>query len=601
MMLYVLTSTASLLPQRLGAPQQQRSHARRAAIRTSDILATESSSFATAAEILKAQKEASKTAKLLADAVKLEDYAAAGRLSADLKAYRAADPIFTLREQLAAAIQAEDFAAAKEVQSQLNLLRATRPGLLWRNELLVLTAGGKSLVLVSGDGSSDAQPRTLYSAPPGAILQQPCWSPCGERVAVSEVVPSGSSSRVVVFSARDGRELASAPTPPAFFVYYSPAGDLVTFLHAEPNLKAGSPTLVLGALDVESGKASYVAPGGPMYYALSTEPGSLLLHNGFLSEISYTPDLLQGKEGPPPKTLCAKPANFRAPCLMGDASRHAVYIEEGGALVALEIASGERAKLHALGDGDALLVASPDACSLLVLHAVPVADGTFTQELLLLQAGTPEDLVAPEPPAGSSVVALPSCRVAHRLDPAAAASTLCAFFSPDGSKLLCLEAPQRLESAGDDPKDSAEQGGRMRLAWAVWELRDKGEPPVRRAFDPFVPAAHFLRTVVPFFDQYALAQCTPWAPDSSGWCYVTVDGGLRVQRLESESSDAGGGAGGASATLLDTSAMGLTGGVLASPTPDQLAKAAELGLLVVAPDAEALEAPQADLALWSPC
>ena len=105
-------------------------------------------------------------------------------------------------------------------------------------------------------------------------------------------------------------------------------------------------------------------------------------------------------------------------------------------------------------------------------------------------------------------------------------------------------------------------------------------------------------TVTPFFDQYALAKCTPWAPDSSGWCYVTADGGVKVQRLESEPGGAGEGS---SATKLDTSAMGLTGGVLASPTPEQLAKAAQLGLLVLAPDAEALEAPQADLALWSPC
>ena len=91
--------------------------------------------------------------------------------------------------------------------------------------------------------------RARYTARPGAILQQPCC-----RRAACRCERGGakrSTSRVVVLSARDGSEVASAPTPPVFFVYYSPADDVVTFLHAEPNLKAGSPTLVLGALDDE--------------------------------------------------------------------------------------------------------------------------------------------------------------------------------------------------------------------------------------------------------------------------------------------------------------------------------------------------------------
>ena len=588
---------------------QQRVSPRTERIRTSRLAAAD---FAPVSEIVAAQKRAAQTASALAEAVKVEDYATAGRLKEELKAHRAADPVYTLREQLAQAVKREDFSAAQELQSQLDLLREARPGLLWRNEVLVLTAGGKALSLVSGDGGPDATPRTIYAARPGALLQQPCWSPCGERIAVSEVVPSSDTSRVLVLSARDGSEVASAPTPPVFFLYYAPSGDVVTFLHAEPNLRAGSPTLVMGALDVARSKASYVAPGGPLYYSLSKAPGGILIHNGFLSEITYSPDLLQSsqantqaaaaeapKTAATPMTLCSSPASFRAPSLLGEDSSHAVFIESGGALVAVELATGERSKLYELGGGDALLVASPDACSLLVMHAVKQPDGTFSQELLLLQAGPPEELVDPQPSSGAdATIALPSCRVAHRLDASAASATLCAFFSPDGKKLLCLEAPQRLESAGDDPKDSVEQRGRMRLMWTVWMLRDKGKPPIRRAFDPFVPSAHFLRSVVPFFDQYALASCSPWGPDSRSWCYATADGTVKVQRLEDDSSDAGGGSAG---RPLDTSALDLAAGVLASPTTEQLAKAAELGLLVVAPDAETLEAPEADLVLWSLC
>jgi len=247
------------------------------------VSATYATEFAPISEIIAAQKGATRTARSLAAAVAKEDYAAAARLSAELKAQRSADPLYTLRGELAKAIAVEDFSAASALQSQLKRLRETRPGLLWRNELLVLTAGGQSLVLLSGDGDPDAPPRVLYTARSGTTLQQPCWSPCGDRVAVSEVDPSGNRSRVLVVSASDGAELASAPTPPVFFIYYSPAGDVVTFLHAEPNLAPGGPSIVLGALDVASGKARYVAPGGPLYYALSTLPGAILMHNGFLS------------------------------------------------------------------------------------------------------------------------------------------------------------------------------------------------------------------------------------------------------------------------------------------------------------------------------
>ena len=271
---------------------------RRAAIIASEPL------FAPVSEILAAQRAAATTAKALERAVSREDYAAAGKLAAELKEYRSADPLYTLRGALTSAVKSEDFSAAQEIQSQLQLLKETRPGLLWRNEVLLLTSGGKALVLLAGDGST-TKPRTLYEARPGAILQQPCWSPCGERVAVSEVDPRGDSSRVLVLSARDGTEVASAPTQPAFFVYYSPSGEFVTFLHAQPNLTPGGPTLVLGSLDVATSVARTVAPGGPLFYALSKDPGAILMHNGHLKEVSFSSDLLLSGSSESWRALCA--------------------------------------------------------------------------------------------------------------------------------------------------------------------------------------------------------------------------------------------------------------------------------------------------------
>ena len=66
---------------------------------------------------------------------------------------------------------------------------------------------------------------------------------------------------------------------------------------------------------------------------------------------------------------------------------------------------------------------------------------------------------------------------------------------------------------------------------------------------------------------------TPWAPDSSSFCYATADGTVLVQQLDGPAPSSG---------------------------PSGLALA-ELGMLALAPDAEALDAPEADLAIWSPC
>ena len=77
----------------------------------------------------------------------------------------------------------------------------------------------------------------------------------------------------------------------------------------------------------------------------------------------------------------------------------------------------------------------------------------------------------------------------------------------------------------------------------------------------------------PFFDQYAQA-LSPWSPDSSHFCFATADGKVCVQSVE-----------GATASLdASRSALG-----------------AQLGMVQLAPDAEVVDAPDADLVVWSPC
>ena len=71
--------------------QLTRVPAQPAAIRSASIIATEA--FAPTAEILAAQKGASKASRALAEAVAREDYAAAAKWSLQLKGLRNKDPL----------------------------------------------------------------------------------------------------------------------------------------------------------------------------------------------------------------------------------------------------------------------------------------------------------------------------------------------------------------------------------------------------------------------------------------------------------------------------------------------------------------------------
>ena len=120
-------------------------------VRTPQIIAladsTDDAEFLPADIILANQRSARHTARELAAAVSREDYASAAKLKEELALLHAADPIHTLRAELADALSREEYDAAASTQQQLARLRETRPGILWRDEVLVLGAEGKSLHL----------------------------------------------------------------------------------------------------------------------------------------------------------------------------------------------------------------------------------------------------------------------------------------------------------------------------------------------------------------------------------------------------------------------------------------------------------------------
>ena len=505
--------------------------------------------------LLGLQREQRAVARKMERAASAEDYAAAATLKGELSALQQQDPVFQLRSALREAVRNEDFSAAAKAHAALSRLRARRPTLLWRDQLLVLHQGGRSLGLYPGSAASvdgagaQAEGRTIYTAPQGSTLQQPTWSPDGESIAVSEV--GEASSRVLVLSC-EGDELASAPTPACFYLQFSPDGSALTFLHAEPNLVPGGPTLVLGALELRGarrGAARYVRPGGPLFYAIgAAESRPLLTHNGFLGELAISDELGEGD-----RTVLATfdgPPDFRAPLLSPDGT-HALYVR-AGEVVSQRVDGGDAEVLVSLGaDVDHVsLHLSPDGRALAVLSSRPVGEGggelRFEHELRLLRAPTAEAMLS-----GTGE------RDAKQLPSTVA---LCCWWSPDSKSLLCLEGAL---GGGAAPR-------RLRAAWCVWTLSERdddggGKPPVRRSFDPFTPSDRFVRTVLPFADQYAQA-VTPWSPDSSAFVYVAASGDVRVQRL------------------------------------DEPLAAGPLGLLV-APDAETVDGVEGggEAAFWSPC
>ena len=570
--------------------------------------------FPSERQILEAQKAARQAAVALKDAVAREDYISAAALKLSLAELRAADPVFTLRTALKNALDSEDYNLAQAMQTTLAKLRAQRPSLLWRDEMLVLASSGRALHILDAHGAS----RLVYAAPDAGVLRVPAWAPDGEAVAVSEVFvgPDGSrKSRVVVVSASDGTVRATCETPqPVFYLAWVPSSGTVTFLHMPEVPSMGGPTLLLGALDVPTGESREIIPGGPLFFNMDAE-GTVLMHNGFSGEVSAF-ELRLGGDDHPRCILSTAPGRFRSPCLLpalGNRMRpFAAYVESEGHIVCTELTkdgdgklvAGQRTTIHYLAKNTEYtsLVASTDGTKLAVLRSHASADAP---ELLLLHAATPASLVSaapnsggpargliealadatavaagePEGPAasdggdgGEGTPGSPEGRAVHALPPASERmATLCAFFSPDSTKLLCLDADI---GAGAEDKPSG-----LRSVWTVWELSREpgafGDAPVRRTFDSFQPSEHFLRSIVPFADQFATT-LTPWSPDSTAFCFVAADGTTRVQYVD----------------------IPPRGGSTSSNAPSGLG---ELDSLAITPAAEILDGPEADLAIWSPC
>ena len=202
---------------------------------------------------------------------------------------------------------------------------------------------------------------------------------------MSEVstAPSPSSPSRVVVPPLETARAHGRPNAARLLHYWSPDNKFVTF-QMRSRMNVGGPSPCSGAGTCKRG--GRICPGGPLFYAIgrgrdegdaneaSSVAGAdaassgdadkgecgdgngspalptLLLNNGFLKEVSYA-QALGGRQS---IRLSENPATFRAPCLIsvddgrGCHRQHAVFVDEGGAIVAVDTSTKERTVVHTL-------------------------------------------------------------------------------------------------------------------------------------------------------------------------------------------------------------------------------------------------------------
>lgn len=97
--------------------------------------------------------------------------------------------------------------------------------------------------------------------------------------------------------------------------------------------------------------------------------------------------------------------------------------------------------------------------------------------------------------------------------------TVAFWFSPDSTKLLCLNAIGKSKSDVSIQKSQFRVGLNSDMQWNVFNF------PLQelKNYDTFKPTSYFMKTYVPFFSQYAQVY-NPWAPDSKSFIFVTSSG-----------------------------------------------------------------------------
>lgn len=293
------------------------------------------------------------------------------------------------------------------------------------------------------------------------VVQQPTWSPDGDRIAWVRFDAGGQGPNTLVTAAPDGTTPTETPTTVVpFYLFWDPTSSRIAYLGST------EAEIELGLVEIAGGEAVTLDAGSPFYLSWNPSGEELLVHVGTdrLDRLE-----IDGTSTP----VDDRPGVFAAP-VWTSAGRSLVYVSEspqGQRLVAHDV-EADRGEALVRFDGAITFVVSPDG-SRVAYQVVHGANDVAPLQVLDRDTGEIEQVAIGFMPAY--------------------------FWSPEGTKLLYLLP------------DSGPEGAWFR--WGVWD----GESSFTTS--RFFPSDVFARDYLQFFQQYAQSMSL-WAPDGSAFAYA---------------------------------------------------------------------------------
>jgi TolB protein len=403
--------------------------------------------------------------------------------------------------------------------------------------LIALIDRHGALTTIDASGTS-----VVLADEPGTTYGFPAWSPDGSRVAA--IVYGASDASISIFPAARGEPRPSpaasstvayrSATSPPFYLYWAPDGQHLSFLATEADGISLRLAPADGSGPLESGPGTVIRQGAPLYFDWIAAD-RLLLHVGngpaaFLGEV--------GLDGAAVAPALVGTGDFR-PAVAGASGSFIAFVRGQAPSASLVVAARDGSAEHATPVfGPTAIVFDPSGTTVATIAAdqpapIPLAFPVGPLRLIDAASGATRTLLS------GTVVAF--------------------FWAPDGRTIAVL----RLQAGGG----STAAAGPIVAAAAVSTPSQAATPtttPSQAATPTPAPtpgpelhllfvnvadgairsdrivrlSTRFVRTFLPYFDQYALSHRV-WAPDSSSLLLPLVDetGATQVVALEPDGNE----------------------------------------------------------------
>ncbi len=327
-------------------------------------------------------------------------------------------------------------------------------------------------------------------------IQQPTWSPNGDRIAVIVAQePANGESRTNLYAVPlDGSEpveIFSSTEQSPFYLFWSPDSQVVSFLSSSRNADG----LILQMVPYEGGEVQVIGIGQPYYWDWSPDSSSILTHTGGSARLNPEARItLQLQNGDLEMTDVALiPSAFQAPDWSPDGQTW---------LIAAEDENGEESLVLTTTKGDILKVLASVGRSISFAWSPDGDKVAYLTETLVGQEDPTATLKITDPDRDDSGAIIVEQK-----------PVVAFFWSPDGHKLAYIVPKLKLPQGEITQLDLPEAV----LVFQLYVLDlIEGESSLLFEFDP---TEEFL-SVMQFFDQYQHS-ATIWSPNSQ---YIVISG-----------------------------------------------------------------------------